>query len=339
MRTRYANLAEDPEAVIDSPTAVSPVPFLEPAPLPERTIHSVACPGWPFDRSEAQGRQAEAGPPTRRIQLPDGSPLDMLLVPAGEFVMGSTTGPADEYPPHRATIERPFYMAKTEITNAQYALFDPAHDSAYISMPNKDHGDRGYPVNQPAQPVVRVTWLQATSFCRWLSEQTGHRFDLPTEAQWEWACRAGSDSPYWYGDRDCDFGQFANLADAALNHFARGDSPKWQPKDARFDDRAMVTNQVGRYQANAWGLCDMHGNAAEWTKTVYRPYPYDARDGRDDANATGARVVRGGSWYDRPERASSSFRLRFEPWQPVYSTGFRVVMNLDAPPGLTQWKE
>ena len=127
------------------------------------------------------------------------------------------------------------------------------------------------------------------NFCRWLSEQTGHRFDLPTEAQWEWACRAGTDSPFWYGNIDTDFGQFANLADAALNRFARGDSPRWQPKDARFDDQAMVTNHVGRYQPNAWGLCDMHGNVAEWTKTVYRPYPYDARDGRDDANVAGAR--------------------------------------------------
>ena len=176
MRTRYANQSEDPEAVIADPAAVSPVSFVEPAPLPERTIPPVACTGWPFDRPEAQKRQAEAGSPTRQIQLPDGSLLDMVLVPAGQFIMGSATGPLDEYPPHLATIERPFYLAKTEVTNAQYALFDPAHDSAYISMPNKDHGDRGYAVNQAAQPVVRVTWLQAMNFCRWLSKQTGHRF-------------------------------------------------------------------------------------------------------------------------------------------------------------------
>ncbi len=339
MRTRYANRSEDPEAVAASPPADSPPSFVEPAPMPERAVQSVACPDWPFDRSEAQRRQTEAGPPARRIKLPDGSPLDLVLVPAGEFVMGSATGPADEYPPHRVKIERSFYIAKTEITNAQYALFDPGHDSAYISMPNKDHGDRGYRVNQPAQPVVRVTWLQAAGFCRWLSEQTGDRFDLPTEAQWEWACRAGSDTPFSYGNRDSDFAQFANLADNSLNNFARGDSPRWQPKDSRFDDHAMVTNDAGRYQPNAWGLCDMHGNAAEWTGTLYRPYPYDTRDGRDDPHAAGARVVRGGSWYDRPDRATSSFRLRFEPWQPVYNAGFRVVLTINDKPGLAHLKE
>jgi formylglycine-generating enzyme required for sulfatase activity len=151
---------------------------------------------------------------------------------------------------------------------------------------------------------------------------------LPTEAQWEWACRAGSAAPFSYGDANADFGGFANLADIALTNFAQRDSPKWHPKDERFNDGAMVTNQVGRYQANAWGLYDMHGNVAEWTRSAYRPYPYQPRDGRDDPNARGQRVVRGGSWYDRPHRARSSFRLSYEPWQPVYNVGFRVILEI-----------
>ncbi|MCH5377917.1 MAG: formylglycine-generating enzyme family protein, partial [Planctomycetes bacterium] len=317
------------EEVVDTGGAVRPVVYCQPESLAPRTIRDVACPDWPFTPVDAKNRQAEAGEPQLAVDLPDGNRLEMVLIPAGEFVMGSADGDADEYPPHRVRIERPFYMARFETTNAQFALFDAAHDSAYISMTNKDHGHRGHPVNQPGQPVVRVTWERAERFCDWLSAQTGQHFALPTEAQWEWACRAGSSGAFSYGDADADFGSFANLADVALTDFAQRDSPKWHPKDDRFDDHAMVTNHVGRYQSNAWGLCDMHGNAAEWTRTVYRSYPYDTEDGRDDPRAAGQRVVRGGSWYDRPYRARSSFRQSYETWQPVYNVGFRVILEVN----------
>jgi formylglycine-generating enzyme required for sulfatase activity len=329
MRTKYAGRPEDPEAIPETQAAVEPVAFVEPKTVPQRPVRKVDCPGWPFDEAAAQRLQAESGEPSLQVDLPGGSTLEMVLIPAGQFVLGSAVGPSDEYPPTRVQIEKPFYMGRFEITNAQYSAFDPQHDSAYISMPNKDHGNRGYPVNQPDQPVVRITWQQAMEFCRRLSAETGRRFTLPTEAQWEWACRAGSDRPFWYGDLNTDFSRFANLADLALDKFARGDSPPWQPKDRRFDDRAMVTVPVGRYQPNAWGLCDMHGNVAEWTRTAYRPYPYDAGDGRDAPSAAGDKVARGGSWYDRPERARSAFRLHYEPWQPVYNVGFRVIAEIE----------
>jgi formylglycine-generating enzyme required for sulfatase activity len=257
----------------------------------------------------------------------DTTAIDLALVPPGEFVMGSVEGPADEYPAARVKIERPFYLGTVEVTNAQYAAFDSAHDSAYISMTNKDHSGRGHPVNGEDQPVVRVTWEEAEAFCRWLSERTGKRFRLPTEAEWEWACRAGTATPFSYGTADTDFSPFANLADQTLEKLARRDSPKWHPRDGRFSDGGMVTIDVGRYQPNAWGLHDMHGNAAEWTHSAYRAYPYDAGDGREDPAAEGARAVRGGSWYDRPKRAASSFRLQYQPWQRVYCVGFRVVME------------
>jgi formylglycine-generating enzyme required for sulfatase activity len=329
MRTAYAGRSEDPEEIVEVPGRLRPVSSHVPDPPAPRSIVQVDCPGWPFDADEARRRQAEAGEVAREIELPDGSRLELVLIPAGQFVMGSADGEADEYPPHRVRIGRPYYMSKFEITNAQFALFHPAHDSAYISMTNKDHSHRGHPVNQPTQPVVRVTWQQAERFCGWLSEQTGTRFALPTEAQWEWACRAGSAAPFSFGDQDTDFGSFANLADQSLAKLALRDSPPWHPKDDRFDDGAMVTQRVGRYQPNAWGLHDMHGNAAEWTRSAYRPYPYQPHDGRNDPATGGQRVVRGGSWYDRPHRARSSFRLVYEPWQPVYNVGFRVVMEVE----------
>ena len=113
-----------------------------------------------------------------------------------------------------------------------------------------------------------------------------------------------------------------------LKNFAKRDSPKWHPREPRFDDRAMVTTNVGRYQPNPWGLKDMFGNAAEWTGTAYRPYPYDPRDGREQARPGGEKTVRGGSWFDRPKRATAGFRQHYPTWQHVYNVGFRVVVEV-----------
>ena len=163
-------------------------------------------------------------------------------------------------------------MGMVEITNAQYAAFDGKHDSGVISMTGKDQTERGRWVNQPKQPVVRITWNEAMEFCKWLSQKTGKKVTLPTESQWEWACRIGTASPFCYGNRDTDFSKFANLADVSLNQLDRGDAPPWHPRDRRFNDGSGVTTDVGRYQPNAWG-CDMHGNAAEWTLSPTGPIP------------------------------------------------------------------
>ncbi len=335
MRTEFANRPEDPEALPGEEEGKRepkprPVAFVRPAPVTRQT-QVPAVPGWPFDADEAKRRQKATGLPAgMKLPLSQNVALDMVLVPAGEFVMGSPSGDLDETPATRVKIARPFYMSRCEITNAQYALFDAEHDSAYISMPNKDHGDRGYAVNGPSQPVVRINWRQAMDYCRWLSAATGRKVDLPSEAQWEWACRAGTATPLSFGGLEADFSKFANLADAALGNLARGDSPRWHPRVDRFNDGTTVTADVGRYQPNAWGLCDMHGNAAEWTRTAYRPYPYNPSDGRDDPSAPGTKVVRGGSWFDRPYRATSSFRLHYEPWQCVYNVGFRVILDVNS---------
>ena len=170
-------------------------------------------------------------------------------------------------------------MAALEVTNQQFNQFAPHHDSRVESKNTYQFGIHGYPVNRPSQPVVRVSWDEAMAFCDWLSERTGQKFSLPTEAQWEYACRAGTDTPMYYGGLDTDFSQFANMADAKLSEFASDpytvDTPlenppkydDWIPKDARFNDGALLTVAPGTYLPNAWGLFDMHGNAAEWTRT------------------------------------------------------------------------
>ena len=325
MRTLYGNRPENPEEYPEMPAA-KPA-FVMPR-EPRRDAAKVACPDWPFDAGRAKQRQAAAGLPVeRQILLPDGSKLDLVLVPAGEFVLGDEAGMIDEQPRGRQRIERPFYLGKFEVTNEQFAQFDPRHDSGYISVYNKDQNTRGEAADRARQPVIRVSWQQAIGFCDWLSAQTGLQVTLPSEAEWEWACRAGTDTPLNYGGCDADFGKFANLADQRVHSLLRGDSPPWIPAVTRVNDGAAIAETVGRYPPNAWGLHDMHGNVAEWTRSAFRPYPYDAGDGREERSTAGLRTVRGGSWYDRPQRARSGFRQAYQPWQGVFNVGFRVMVQ------------
>jgi len=330
-RQQFAGLAEDPERYPDTVASAPPVPFIAPSPPVQRVaVVEAKADNWPFDAADARRRQVAVGLPTEvKIDL-DGVPLVLVLVPAGEFVMGDANGCPDEQPPTRVRIARPFYMSKYEITNEQYRKFDPSHDSGYLSHFNKDQSTRGEPLNRDRQPVVRVSWQRAMEFCAWLYQRTGQKFFLPTEAQWEYACRAGTATPLSYGDVGADFAKFANLADRQLAKLCRRDSPKWIPHIAAVDDGATATGDVDRWQPNAWGLCGMHGNAAEWTRSLYRAYPYREDDRRNDLSAIGERVVRGGSFYDRPHRARSAFRLGYPSWQRIYNVGFRVVCETDA---------
>ncbi|MBI5831650.1 MAG: SUMF1/EgtB/PvdO family nonheme iron enzyme [Armatimonadetes bacterium] len=335
----YANVEDDPEAEAGGPAAkltAAALPRLTEA--PRVTLASTPA-TWAFDAAEAQRRQSGSAARTRRVlDLGGGQSIELVLVPAGTYLMGSTSGAADEQPQTPVTISKPFWMGRVEVTNAQFRRFDPTHDSHVEDKLGYQFGIHGYPLDGPQQPVVRVSWNQSVAFCRWLSKLSGNEVSLPTEAQWEWACRAGSAQPFWYGGLDVDFAKLANLGDAKLRELSSDpytlDTPyatpakydDWTPKESRFNDGGLVTVEVGRYQPNAWGLADMHGNAAEWTRTTYRPYPYRAEDGRDDLATAGEKVVRGGSWRDRPFRCTASFRLAYRPYQPAHDVGFRVVM-------------
>jgi formylglycine-generating enzyme required for sulfatase activity len=193
-------------------------------------------------------------------------------------------------------------------------------------------------------PAVRLSWREAQSFCQWLSERSGSAVSLPTEAQWEWACRAGTDTPFFYGDLNTDFAAFGNLGDASLADFsgnpyvldhvqarygnANNPYDNWVPQDARYNDGGFVSRSVASYKPNPWGLYDMHGNVAEWTRSRYVPYPYREDDRRNDMDTDGVtkRVVRGGSWYDRPKRCTSSYRFGYRDYQRVYNVGVRVII-------------
>jgi formylglycine-generating enzyme required for sulfatase activity len=328
LRKLYGGPQDDWEDV--PPAPAKPAQAVVPPPATKQEARIIECADWPLAADEARKHQSAAGPATRTVDMGDGVKMELACIPAGRFVMGDAAGLSDEQPQAAVAIEKPFWMGRCEVTNEQFARFDASHDSRFEHRTSWQFSEEylGWRLNHPRQPVVRVSWDEATAFCRWLSEKTGVKFTLPTEAQWEYAARAGTSTPLFYGDLDADFSTFANMADLSIRDLAyegwRPLSPDLVPRDARFNDHALVTADVGSYQPNPWGLFDMHGNAAEWTRTLYRPYLY-RNDGRSDLSSDGPKVVRGGSWYDRPARCRSAFRLGYQPYQKVFNVGFRVI--------------
>jgi hypothetical protein len=251
------------------------------------------------------------------LDLGDGVIMDFIQVPGGRL---------------NGMDIAPFWIGKTEVTNAQFRKFKTAHDSRDESRHAYQFGRRGYGMNGDNQPAVRVSWNDARAFARWLGDAHQGSAGLPDGIQWEWACRAGAATVFPFGDADADYSAHANLGDQKLGEFAActaradyhaaepvadpGRYDDWIPRDDRFDDGALVTTDVGSYQPNAWGLHDMIGNAWEWTA---------------DTTPEGLRVARGGSWRDRPHRATVKERVSYQPYQRVFNVGFRVVLR-EAPP-------
>ena len=277
-------------------------------------------------------------PATSELDLGNGVKMKLVSIPTGEFSMGSHCETPMERPVARVKIDKGFMMGATEVTLKQYRQFDPKHLNGVYDMHYKDQVHRGYYMNYMPLPVIRVSWDKAMAFCEWLSKKTGKKVTLPTEAQWEWACRAGTDTPLSYGSLDTIFSTHANMADITVKLMAvKGVNPRpirnpnptldFELKDPRSDDNALFLSEVGKYTPNAWGLYDMHGNAAEWTRSDYKPYPYSDADGRNNGDKNVKKVVRGGSWKDRPHRCTSSYRLGFPTWQRVFHTGFRVIVE------------
>ena len=244
--------------------------------------------GWPFAPDRVKEMLADEKETVKVLEIAPGVQMTFVRIPAGEFVMGSYHGEPDTYPTTKVKIDKAFWMGELEVTNQQYNTIFPQHDSRYVDQQWKDHVVPGYPANKPEQPVIRVSYNDAMEYCKILSQKTGLNITLPTEAQWEWACRGGSDEDFWFGNLNADFGKKDNLADVTTNKFAVSgvdpqpmspESPWYKyytflPKAANVDDGSLV--QVGgkKYEANPFGLYCMHGNVAEWTRSDYVPYPY-----------------------------------------------------------------
>ena len=336
-RKLYASVDEDHEFLPEfAPRKITPIIPKDWDTKPVQVKIPLA--NWPLKDPKA----AVAGRKPKSINLGAGFKMELVYIPAGQFAMGSSRGYADEAPMARAAIAKGFWMGTFEVTNEQFRTFDPKHDSRFEDRHGYQFGIPGYSVNGEKMPAVRLSWTEAMAFCKWLSTKTGKKVALPTEAQWEWACRAGTATPFHYGGLDTDFSTFANMGDHTLSDFSgnpyqidhrrgRYNNPKnpfdnWIPQDSRFNDGGFVSENVGKYTPNAWGLHDMHGNVAEWTRSLYVAYPY-ADDKRNALDARGKRVVRGGSWYDRPKRCTSSYRYGYRSYQKVFNVGFRVIIE------------
>ena len=291
---------------------------------------------FPFSAEVAKQMVERYGEQKRVVKLADGVEMTFVRIPAGTFIMGNNHRGRGNAPESVVKISKPFWMSETEVTNAQYATFDPKHDSRYTAQFWKDHVGPGYAANRPEQPVTRITWNEAMAFCQALSERCAVNITLPTEAQWEWACRAGSDTDFWFGDINSDFSKSENLADQMLRKMAvSGIDPQpvaesswvykyytFMPREDNVNDGQMTIADVAQYEPNVWGLYDMHGNVAEFTRTSYAPYPYKGEPKDSDS-----KVVRGGAWNYRAKHSAAYSRESNLAWQPSNNVGFRVVIE------------
>lgn len=309
--------------------------------MPEKAapvkVKEVKAKGWPFDKAAIKDMLAKETSNRKEVEIAPGVKINFVRIPAGEFVMGSYNGESDAYPTAKVKIDKPFWMGEMEVTNQQFNVINPDHDSRFVDQLWKDHVVQGYPANEPNQPVIRVSYNDAMEYCKKLSEKTGLNITLPTEAQWEWACRAGSNSDFWYGDMNTDFGKYENLADKTTLLFAvSGVDPKpmspnsmwykyytYLPKEEGVDDGQLIQTGEKVYEANPFGLYNMHGNVSEWTRSDYVPYPYNPKSKLTSDH----KVARGGSYIERPKFSTAYARKAYYPYQRVFNVGFRVIIE------------
>ena len=221
--------------------------------------------------------------------------MTMVPVDSGAFLMGQESSDPDERPVHRVVISKSFFMAATPVTNAQYERFDPDH--------RKLRGKHGFS-KRDDEAVIFVSWHDAVAFCQWLSRKEGKPYCLPTEAQWEYACRAGSTTAYHTGE-------------SLPETYHRSQQFTWSPR------RVPLT--VGKTPPNAWGLYDMHGPVEQWCHDWYGPY--ESADAVDPAGrASGLfKVTRGGSHNTNVAFLRSANRLGALPDDRSWLIGFRIV--------------
>ena len=273
----------------------------------------------------------------REITGKDGA--KMRLIPAGEFMMGSTEGEANEKPVHRVALDA-FYLDQYEVTNQLFQKFarETGHETtaekegkAWVYVQDDkwtevsganwrkpEGGETVFVSNREAHPVVSVSWHDSEAYCRHYGQR------LPTEAEFEYALRAGTQTTYWWGDGNPGSRRVANLAD--LTNKRQFPGRPW-PIMEGYDDGYARTAPVGSYEPNPFGLYDMTGNAAEWTGDWYGETYYQTSPSRNPTGAANgtARVLRGGSWINEPQNVRSAYRNKSTPMTRSDHIGFRCA--------------
>jgi len=234
-------------------------------------------------------------PAAIEADLGGGVTLNMVYVPPGRFTMGSEKGADDEKPACPTEITDGFYIGICQVTQGQWKAV----------MGTEPWKGKTYAKSNPDHAVSYISWNDCQRFLDALNRKDLGTFRLPTEAEWEYACRADSRAEFSFGDDASGLGEYA-----------------WYDKNA-FNLGENYAHRVGQKKANDWGLYDMHGNVWERCQSLYRPYPYKEHDGRESLAASGSRVSRGGCWLSNSGLCRCAIRLRYAPgYAPI---GFRVV--------------
>ena len=278
-------------------------------------------------RENAQGVQVSGNEMT--LVLAAGVALEFVRIPAGEFLMGSADAEkeayADEKPQHRVRLEE-YWMGKTPVTVAQFAAFVDASNyrttaeekgsgwawngSEFLETPLADwqhpRGVKSSAAGKETHPVTQVSWEDARAFCEWVSQKTGRKVRLPSEAEWEKAARGLDGRIYPWGNQSPD------------------------AQRCNFNMNVTDTTPVGKYSPlgdSPYGCVDMAGNVWEWTNSLWKGYPYQAGDGREDLKAGGSRVGRGGSFNYNRRRMRSADHSNRNPGNRNFLVGFRVCVS------------
>jgi formylglycine-generating enzyme required for sulfatase activity len=258
-------------------------------------------------------------PPHQRTRLP--FEPEMIFVPAGEFLMGSSDDDPqasdDEKPRHPVNLNA-FWIGRYPVTNAQYKAFVEA-----TGYPPPENWLKGtlrkqvvFPEKEQDHPVVYVSWQDAMAYCEWLSQMTGQAYRLPSEAEMEKAARGSDGRRYPWGDQAptdqrCNFGKSVGNTTPVGTYST--------PTGGRFK-----TVEGGD---SPFGCGDMAGNVWEWTNSLFKPYPYDPNDGRENPSIDENRVLRGGAWVSSPDAVRSAMRLDDKPTSRYYTGGFRCARS------------
>lgn len=317
----------------------------------------------PFDQSEAlAARKAWAQYQGLGEDRKNSIGMQLVLIPPGEYLMGSgetleqlrrdfkfgnKTWLASELPQHRVRIARPYYLGAYEVTKGQFRTFaDATH---YKSEAEKDGlGGAGFDPQKELQPdgkalhqsprfnwrnwgvedgenfpVVNMTWNDATAFCDWLSLRDGKKYRLPTEAEWEYACRAGTTGRFYNGNDTEALTRIGNVADLSL-------AQKLHYKTLQSSDGWAFTSPVGQFKPNNFGLYDMIGNAFEWCRDFYEPNWYDQSPivnpaGPSEPAESPLHAFRGGGWEADAVYCRCAARYLAKPTLRDGSAGFRVL--------------
>lgn len=246
--------------------------------------------------------------------LPEVAWPDMVTLPARVFTMGAPKGEEgsgrDERPQREVTVRRPFALGRTAVT---FAMWDAARAAGADLREAEDEG-----WGREQRPVINVSWDDAQAYCAWLNARLGLRpgtYRLPSEAEWEYACRAGTVTPFSFGE---------TISPEQVNY--DGNFTYGRGRKGVYRERTVP---VGELPGNAWGLHEMHGNAWEWCEDAYGPYPAHATDSRPLIHADSSpRVLRGGSWLNNPWYCRSAQRLENPSDYRGSNVGFRLARTL-----------